>query len=327
MELFPAIAAVWSRTWAALNRLFPAFMPGTPELCPAGAARGPGNRAALFFARRDEDTDPDAAQPRGGKKSPKAPDPGDDSDSCSLAAEVEERLAEEGEGDEEEGESAETDEDTAAELAEIEAAIPKTTSEWSGGSGKEDLDLIKRFLAGDENSFMTLVCRYQNRVHNLCYRLLGDTHEAQDMAQEIFLTIHRSLKNFRGDSLFSTWVFRIATNHCKNRIKYLGRRKYYQSTSLDQPRESEDGDMFHEMEDEKPDPESRLGSDEIQAAVQEAISSLDDDHRLVIVLRDIQDQSYEEIAEALGLKVGTVKSRIHRARNELKKKLEAKLGK
>ena len=321
MDIFSAIAAVRVRLGAALDRLLPAFAPGPAELCPAGA----GPDAPLFFARRDDGPDSDSSDEPPKKGKGKAP-ADDEPEACSLAAAVEERLAEEGEG-EDEAEEDEIDEDAAAELAAIEAAIPKTTSEWSGGSGKKDMDNINRFLAGDEQAFIALVCQYQNRVHNLCYRLLGDMHEAQDMSQEIFLTIHRSLKNFRGDSLFSTWVFRIATNHCKNRIKYLGRRKYYQSDSLDQPRQAEDGDIFSEVEDETPDPESQLTSDEIQVAVQEAISTLDEDHRLVIVLRDIQDQSYEEIAEALGLKVGTVKSRIHRARNELKRKLEAKLGK
>lgn len=261
----------------------------------------------------------------------------DEGESCNLSDELRARVQEEtapgeepegGDAEEEQelGEEAEPGEEAAeAELAEIPE--PRAASEWSSGSGQEDMELIDRFLQRhDDQAFIQLVRRYQHKVHNLCYRLLGDTHEAQDMSQEIFLTLHKSLKNFRGDSLFSTWVFRIATNHCKNRIKYLGRRKYYQSTSLDQPREAEDGDIFHEVEDEEPNAESQLSSDEIQAAVQEAISSLDEDHRLVIVLRDIEDLSYEEIAEIVGIKVGTVKSRIHRARIELKKKLEIKLG-
>lgn len=200
------------------------------------------------------------------------------------------------------------------------------TSQWSGPkAGKEDMELIRRFLSGDQESFTGLVVKYQNKVYNLCFRVMGEHAEAQDMAQEIFLTVHKSLKNFRGDSLFSTWIFRVTVNHCKNRIKYLGRRKYYSSVSIDKPLETEDGDFYQVVTDEEPDPESQLESRQIQDVVQAAIATLDSDHRMVIVLRDIQEMSYEEIAEIVGVKVGTVKSRIHRARSELKKKLVHKL--
>lgn len=204
----------------------------------------------------------------------------------------------------------------------------KTSSEWSSGSGPDDPDLIAGFLKGDEEDFTRLVVKYQHKIYNLCYRILGDRDEAQDMAQEVFLSVHKSLKDFRGDSLFSTWVFRVAVNHCKNRIKYLGRRQYYHSVSLDQPRvgaDPDEGELHHEVEDEGPNAESQLSSEEIQKLVQDAISSLDPDHRIVILLRDIQDLSYEEIADVVGIKVGTIKSRIHRARIELKKKLENRI--
>ena len=198
--------------------------------------------------------------------------------------------------------------------------------EWPG-EAEDDQELIERFLGGDDQAFARLVIRYQHKVHNLCFRILGDRDEAMDMAQEVFLTVHKSLKDFRGESLFSTWIFRVTVNHCKNRIKYLGRRKYYQSLSLDQPQELSEGEVYFELEDTSPGPESQVASEEVQELVQAAINSLDPDHRLAIILRDIQELSYEEIAQVLGIKVGTVKSRIHRARNELKKKLAPKLGK
>ncbi len=201
----------------------------------------------------------------------------------------------------------------------------RASSEWSGGSGAEDLDLIKHFLEGDVESFTRLVIKYQNKVYNLCFRILGDRDESKDMAQEVFVTLHKSLKNFRGESLFSTWVYRVTVNHCKNRIKYMGRRRYFQTFSIDQPQEVEDGELYYEPEDESPDPETSMASEEIQALVQDAIAGLDPDHRIVVVLRDIQDLSYEEIADIVGIKVGTVKSRIHRARYDLKKKLEGKI--
>lgn len=202
---------------------------------------------------------------------------------------------------------------------------PRPASEWSGGSGEEDVELISLFLRGDNDAFTRLVIKYQNKVHNLCYRIVGDKDEAKDMAQEVFVTAHKSLKNFRGESLFSTWIYRVTVNHCKNRIKYLGRRRYFQTLSIDQPQQVDDGELYYEPEDESPDAEMELASEEIQTLVQDAIASLDADHRLVVVLRDIQDLSYEEIADIVGIKVGTVKSRIHRARNDLKKKLEGKI--
>lgn len=199
------------------------------------------------------------------------------------------------------------------------------SSEWSGSSGQEDLELIELFLSGGEEAFNRLVIKYQHKIYNLCCRVMGDRDEAQDMAQEVFITVHKSLRNFRGESLFSTWVFRVTVNHCKNRIKHLGRRRYYQTLSIDQPMELDDGEVYFEPEDECPDPEELMASLEIQNLVQDAINTLDPDHKIVIVLRDIQDLSYEEIAEIVGIKVGTVKSRIHRARNDLKKRLEARI--
>jgi RNA polymerase sigma-70 factor (ECF subfamily) len=201
----------------------------------------------------------------------------------------------------------------------------RRSSEWSGSSGQEDLELIELFLSGDEEAFNRLVIKYQHKIYNLCCRVMGDRDEAQDMAQEVFITVHKSLKKFRGESLFSTWVFRVTVNHCKNRIKHLGRRRYYQTLSIDQPMELDDGEVYYEPEDECPDPEESMASLEIQNLVQDAINTLDPVHRIVIVLRDIQDLSYEEIAEIVGIKVGTVKSRIHRARNDLKKKLEGRI--
>lgn len=233
-----------------------------------------------------------------------------------------------GESDEEDMEDDDADDDDGDlddEDVEEEPEDPGVKSEWSAGPSEEDFELIRMFLGGDEAAFNRLVIRYQNKIHNLCYRVIGDYYEAQDMAQEVFMTVHKSLETFRGDSLFSTWIYRVTVNHCKNRIKFLARRRYYQSTSMDQPQQTEDGEMYTELSDEEPDPEDVLQSRQAQELVQEAIEGLDPDHRVVIVLRDIQELSYEEIAEILDIKVGTVKSRIHRARHDLKRKLEGKI--
>ena len=185
-----------------------------------------------------------------------------------------------------------------------------------------DTDLIREFLKGDHSSFNRLVLKYQNKIYNLCYRMLGDQAEAEDVAQDVFVTLFRSVKHFRGDALFSTWVFRITVNHCKNRLKHLTRRNYYKTQSLDQPLPTEEGEVTPDMEDEAETPEESLMTSEIQHVIQSKIDELDEEHRTAIVLRDIQGLSYQEISQILHLKEGTVKSRIHRARLELKEKLE-----
>jgi RNA polymerase sigma-70 factor (ECF subfamily) len=188
-------------------------------------------------------------------------------------------------------------------------------------SEDQDSGLIERFLKGDEGGFNQLVMAYQDRVFNLCYRFLGEQGEAEDVAQEVFVTIYRSLKDYRGDSLFSTWLYRITVNHCKNRLKYLGRRQYFQSSSIDKPMDTEDGEVYPTLEAEGPGPEESMSKRELEALVHEKVNELDPEHRMVILLRDIQGLSYQEIAQVLNLREGTVKSRIHRARLELKDKL------
>jgi len=190
-----------------------------------------------------------------------------------------------------------------------------------------DQELIARFLKGEEGAFNRLVLSYQNRVYGLCYRITGNLEEAEEVAQEIFLTVYKALRDFRGDSRFSTWLYRITVNHCKNRMKYLGRRGYFQSESYDQPVEVEDGEVSRQIRSEDMDAAALLEQRETQELVQRKINELDEEHREVILLRDMEGLSYQEIADILGLREGTVKSRIHRARLELKAKLEKELFK
>lgn len=186
-----------------------------------------------------------------------------------------------------------------------------------------DQELIGRFLAGDEGAFNRLVLSYQNRVYGLSYRMMGNLEEAEEVAQEVFITVYKSLRDFRGDSQFSTWIYRVTVNHCKNRIKYLGRRKYYSSQSLDEPVDGNDGEvMARQLPDEHLDALGRMEQKEVQNTVQEKMNELDEEQRTVLFLRDIEGMSYQEIADILDLREGTVKSRIHRARLELKDKLE-----
>jgi RNA polymerase sigma-70 factor (ECF subfamily) len=184
-----------------------------------------------------------------------------------------------------------------------------------------DVRCIGRFLAGDEPAYEELVVRYQRRIFNLALRYLRGEEEAREATQEIFIKVYRSLPKFRGDARFSTWLYQVAVNHCKNRLKYLQRRHYYNSESMDDPVESEDGETKRQYADQ-PDPRELTQSRETQELVRRAIDQLPDEHREAIVLRDLQGLSYEEIAAITGQVVGTVKSRIHRGRAELARLLQ-----
>jgi len=186
---------------------------------------------------------------------------------------------------------------------------------------RADARCIERFLAGDDRAFEELVYRYQRRIFNLTLRFLRVPQEAEEVTQEIFVKVFGSLGDFRGEAKFSTWLYMVAANHCKNRLKYLKRRHYFDKDSLDRPTDDDDAPVRQYASDD-PDPAERVRSAQLQRVVRDAIDRLADDHREAVVLRDLQGLSYEEIAEITGQAVGTVKSRIHRARAELAQLLQ-----
>jgi RNA polymerase sigma-70 factor, ECF subfamily len=179
--------------------------------------------------------------------------------------------------------------------------------------------LIRRLQQRDERAFEEMVRLYQHKVFNLVYRMIGSAEEAEDIAQEVFVTVFKAIDSFRGESKFSTWLYRIAANHCKNRMKYLGRRSYKATGELDEAAE-------RELQDAQPSamrphidgPDAVLEGLQLERMVQAGIAALDEEHRALIVLRDVEDLSYDEIASITGLAEGTVKSRLHRARLALK---------
>jgi RNA polymerase sigma-70 factor (ECF subfamily) len=189
----------------------------------------------------------------------------------------------------------------------------------------EDGDLVERTKRGARDAFDALVEKYYKKIYNLAYRFVGDTEEANDLAQEIFTAAYQNLKKFRGDAKFSTWLFQIATNRGKNRFKYLKRRGYFVNKGL-----TDNGDERETQQRSVPDvstnPETMLASKQIQKIVQDAINELDPDHKEIVILRDIEGFSYEEIAQLLNLPEGTTKSRLHRARMVLKEKLKRVLS-
>jgi RNA polymerase sigma-70 factor, ECF subfamily len=182
--------------------------------------------------------------------------------------------------------------------------------------------LLHRLRRGDEQAFATLVRLHQQRIFNLVLRMIGNRQEAEDVAQDVFVSVFQMIHTFRGDSKLSTWLYRVAINHCKNRLKYLKRRSKHRGRPLDEltdhemaRSQTEVGEKYHAV---IPRPDDAFAGRQLEAAVQAQIAALDEEHRTLVVLRDIQGLSYQEISEVTGLNVGTVKSRLHRARLMLK---------
>ena len=192
-------------------------------------------------------------------------------------------------------------------------------------SSGEDALLVKAFQKGDKKAFDELVIKHKDRIFNLCYRFLGDYEEANDSAQEAFVKAYGSLNTFRLDSAFSTWLYRIAVNTCKNKLGSAAYRAKRKTVSLDNPGKNEDGPLPVEIQNGTPSPLIRMEEKEKMALVQKALDTLPTEFKMVVTLRDVEGLSYEDIAEITGLHLGTVKSRIARARTELRNKLRGVL--
>lgn len=177
---------------------------------------------------------------------------------------------------------------------------------------------MKRLKARDERAFREFVTEHQQLVFNLVFRFLGNREEAEDVSQEVFVTVFKSIDRFRAESRLSTWIYRISVNHAKNRLKYLQRRKSDRRQSLDSTSET---DLQPADRAGDPGPESIAIGRQTERLIQNALKALEDDQRLVIILRDVEHLTYEEIGEITGLNMGTVKSRLHRARAALRKSL------
>lgn len=177
--------------------------------------------------------------------------------------------------------------------------------------------LVERAKRGDVAAFEQLISQYERKVYNLAFRLTGNREDANDVAQEAFIRAYSSIPEFRGDSSFATWLFRIVNNACLDELR---KRKRQRVTSLDEKLSIEDGEMDRQLAvaNEAEGPEQALERVEVQRAVQESINALDEEYRVVVLMRDIEGYSYNEIAEQLGINLGTVKSRLNRARNALK---------
>jgi len=183
----------------------------------------------------------------------------------------------------------------------------------------EEALFVQRLRANDDAAYDELVRVYHASIFHVAYRMLGDSGDASDVVQEIFLKVFRNINGFKGESSLKTWIFRIAFSEILNRLRWWKRRYRHATVSLD---EDQNGNGHgYRLSDATPGPEQILQSKEQEQAIQQALKKLSSDHRSIIILRDIEGFSYGEIAEVLGVSIGTVKSRLARARADLKKSL------
>jgi RNA polymerase sigma-70 factor (ECF subfamily) len=185
--------------------------------------------------------------------------------------------------------------------------------------------LIARLKERDGRAFDEIVQLYGDKVFSLVYRMLGNRHEAEDVAQEVFITVFKTVDGFRGEAKFSTWLLRIAANQSKNRIKYLSRRPTdggEVEDALQLRAGSGTGTPAPVMQAQIEGPDVLMEAAELEALMQRAIAALDEEHRLLVILRDVEELSYQEIGEITALPEGTIKSRLHRARMAIKEELD-----
>jgi RNA polymerase sigma-70 factor, ECF subfamily len=200
---------------------------------------------------------------------------------------------------------------------------------WEDDAISDELEtrLIARLTARDERAFSELVRAYEKRVLGLVTRMIGNRDEAKELTQEVFFQVFKAIGSFRGESKLSTWIYRIAVNQCKNRVKYLKVRHSDAQDELESVAERVPfGEVRRANVGEVARPDEMMAGRQVEAIVQQAILQLEPSFRECLVLRDVEELSYEEIEQITGLNLGTVKSRIHRARGQLKDLVEAALG-
>lgn len=178
---------------------------------------------------------------------------------------------------------------------------------------EQEAAIVRKVLGGDANAFETLVLEYEKNVYNIALRMTGNSEDAADMTQEAFIKAYNSLQSFRGDSKFSVWLYRIVSNVCLDFLRSKNRRPTVSLSGEDD--DGEDAQL--DVADESQSPELLLDRKLTRDSVRRGLDSLPPDYRQILLLREIQGLSYDEIAQALSLEVGTVKSRIFRARKRL----------
>ncbi len=190
------------------------------------------------------------------------------------------------------------------------------------GANQTDLELVRRVQSGDKMAFDVLVLKYQQKVINLVTRYVHDPHIAMDVSQESFIKAYKGLKNFRGDSAFYTWLYRISINTAKNYLVSKSRRMPDDDIDAQEAEQYDGGGKLRDIGT----PENQIMTDEIKNTLNKAIETLPDDLRIAITLRELEGLSYEEISEAMDCPIGTVRSRIFRARESIESELAPLIG-
>ncbi|MDD4099228.1 MAG: sigma-70 family RNA polymerase sigma factor [Lentisphaeria bacterium] len=189
----------------------------------------------------------------------------------------------------------------------------------------DDRSLVDRFKQGDESAFAILVEKYSGRAYQIAYGVLGSREDAEEVAQDVFIRIHRALAHFRGEAEFTTWMYRITMNLAKNKYRWNKIRGSKVNISIDAPLEGSGDSSGEERKIDLPDgrmaPDEKSVFAELELNVREELDNLPDIYREALVMRNVEEMSYEDIASALNCKLGTIKSRIARGREELRKRL------
>lgn len=190
-------------------------------------------------------------------------------------------------------------------------------------SNNEDRELIEKFKAGQQWAFDRLVEKYSGRAYQIAYGVLGSRQDAEEVSQDVFVRIHRALPKFRGDSQFTTWMYRIAMNLARNKYRWNKSRGSQKNLSIDAPIDGSDDPDAKKLDvvEQRMAPDQEVALDEFEQRAMDELKNLPELYREALMLRNVEELSYEEIADLLGCKLGTIKSRIARAREELRKRL------
>ncbi len=207
-----------------------------------------------------------------------------------------------------------------------ESALSNKMIEREGATSDEDVGLVLSCKKGDLDAFESLVLKYEKKMLNISYRIAGSHEDAFEIVQDAFVSAYRNINNFRGQSRFLTWLTAITINLSKNRLKQLKARHANEPVSLDDPIQTDDGQVAADPPSNEPTVLDRMERQDVQRKVQDCIEALEPDFREVIILRDMQDFSYDEISNMLKVRAGTIKSRLFRAREAVKDCLKRAMG-
>jgi RNA polymerase sigma-70 factor, ECF subfamily len=206
------------------------------------------------------------------------------------------------------------------------ASLSYMTKRSSASGPDDDAPLVSSAQTGDLQAFEQLVTKHQKRMLNIAYRLIGDYDDACEVVQDAFVSAHKNIGTFRGDARFTTWLTAITLNLSKNRLKQMRSRQSHEAYSLNDTVQTDDGTMTIDPPSKEPSVLDRMETRDIRTRVQDCIKALDADFREVLILRDMQEFSYEEIGHMLKVREGTVKSRLFRARDMVKDCLKKFMG-